>query len=85
MRRTPNPFLMAAFAAGGAAALTAAAFAATRALRATPVAPGSVVLVTGGSRGLGLAIASRFAQQPVKLVLVSRNRAELDRRGLKHG
>ncbi len=36
-----------------------------------------VVVVTGGSRGLGLAIAARFAQDPVRLVLASRNLEEL--------
>jgi short-subunit dehydrogenase len=63
----------------GAAALTlaAATIAITRALRFTPVAPGSVVVITGGSRGLGLSIALRFAQTAVKLVLCSRNLAEL--------
>ena len=65
----------------GAAALTvgvaAAAIAIARAIRSTPLSPGSVVLITGGSRGLGLAIASRFARTPIKLVLVSRNLAEL--------
>src|ERR1700761_9658792 len=77
-RRFPNPLLLAAFVAGGAAVTAAATLAAVRAFRATPIAPGSVVLVTGGSRGLGFAIASRFAHKPVKLVLVSRNRAELE-------
>jgi NAD(P)-dependent dehydrogenase (short-subunit alcohol dehydrogenase family) len=42
-----------------------------------PNAPRPVVLVTGGSRGLGLAIATRFARNPVRLVLASRNLAEL--------
>jgi NAD(P)-dependent dehydrogenase (short-subunit alcohol dehydrogenase family) len=42
-----------------------------------PNAPRPVVLVTGGSRGLGLAVASRFARNPVRLVLASRNLAEL--------
>ena len=36
-----------------------------------------VILVTGGSRGLGLAIATRFAKDPVRLVLAARNMAEL--------
>ncbi|HSY35359.1 MAG TPA: SDR family oxidoreductase [Acidobacteriaceae bacterium] len=44
-----------------------------------PNAPRPVVLVTGSSRGLGLAIATRFARNPVRLVLVSRNMAELQR------
>jgi len=42
-----------------------------------PNAPRPVVLVTGGSRGLGLAIATRFARNPVRLVLASRNLVEL--------
>ena len=48
-----------------------------RAALATPPPPGAVVLVTGGSRGLGLAIASRFAQRRVRLVLASRRMDEL--------
>jgi short-subunit dehydrogenase len=46
-------------------------------LAADPNAPRPVVLVTGGSRGLGLAIATRFARNPVRLVLASRNLVEL--------
>jgi short-subunit dehydrogenase len=37
------------------------------------------VVVTGGSRGLGYAIASRIARRPVKLVLAARDRQELER------
>jgi len=59
----------------GGALLTAAA---VNAIRRTAIPNGAVVLITGGSRGLGLAIASRFARKPVKLVLASRNRAELE-------
>ena len=58
----------------GGLALTAFAI---DALTTTPVPPGAVVLVTGGSRGLGLAIASRFARKPVRLVLAARNFDEL--------
>lgn len=36
-----------------------------------------VVLITGGSRGLGLALAERYARSGAKLVLVSRNLEEL--------
>jgi short-subunit dehydrogenase len=65
----------------GAAALTLGAAAVTvatiRALRCTKLAPGAVVVVTGGSRGLGLAIAARFARTPIRLVLAARNFAEL--------
>ncbi len=57
--------------------VTAAAIALPRALLATPPPAGAVVLVTGGSRGLGWAIASRFAQGPVRLVLVSRSMGDL--------
>jgi NAD(P)-dependent dehydrogenase (short-subunit alcohol dehydrogenase family) len=61
-----------------AAATFAAAAWALRALRSQPVPDGSVVVVTGGSRGLGLAIANRFARGNVRLVLAARNRAELE-------
>jgi short-subunit dehydrogenase len=62
---------------GIAAAAIGASAALVRALRSTPVAPGAVVVVTGGSRGLGLAIASRFAHTPVRLVLAARHMDEL--------
>ena len=38
-----------------------------------------VALVTGGSRGVGLAISRRMAQEGVSLFLVSRTEAELER------
>ena len=60
-----------------ATATVAAAVVLARAARSTPLAPDSVVLITGGSRGLGLAIANRFAKSSVRLVLCSRNLAEL--------
>jgi NAD(P)-dependent dehydrogenase (short-subunit alcohol dehydrogenase family) len=50
-----------------------------RALRAEAVPERAVVLVTGGSRGLGLVIASRFARKPVRLVLASRKMIELQK------
>jgi NAD(P)-dependent dehydrogenase (short-subunit alcohol dehydrogenase family) len=58
----------------GGMALTAFAI---DALTTTPIPDGAVVLITGGSRGLGLAIASRFARKPVRLVLASRKLDEL--------
>ena len=74
MRRSrSSPFAIAAAAVG----VTAAVIAITRALTATPPPEGAVVLVTGGSRGLGFAIASRFAERPVNLVLSARNMNEL--------
>jgi FlaA1/EpsC-like NDP-sugar epimerase len=38
-----------------------------------------VVLITGGSRGLGLAMALEFAKQGARLVLCARNEIELER------
>ena len=56
-----------------------AAIAAARAFmpRAGKSYRGRVVLITGGSRGLGLALAHRFGQSGAKLILVSRNSDEL--------
>jgi short-subunit dehydrogenase len=63
--------------AGVAAAAAVAAYT-IRALRSRPIPEGAVVVITGGSRGLGLALASRFGRKPVRLVLASRNREELE-------
>ena len=73
MARSLNPLFLAGLGAGFAAAAIATA----RALRSTPPPDGAVVLITGGSRGLGYAIASRFAHRPVRLVLAARDRLEL--------
>ncbi len=40
---------------------------------------GRVVLITGGSRGLGLVLARQFAAQGARLALVARDEAELER------
>ncbi len=40
---------------------------------------GSVVLITGGSRGLGLAMAETFGRAGARLVLTARDEAELER------
>src|SRR2546423_100022 len=40
---------------------------------------GSVVFITGGSRGLGLAMAREFTAHGAKLVICARDEAELDR------
>ncbi|WP_158788205.1 SDR family oxidoreductase [Granulicella sp. L46] len=63
--------------ATGAAVLVVRAVRNRKLAPVDPNAPRPVVLVTGGSRGLGLAIATRFARNPVRLVLASRNLAEL--------
>ena len=39
--------------------------------------PGQVVLITGGSRGLGLALAERYARSGARLVLAARDLEEL--------
>ncbi|XHR30823.1 MAG: SDR family NAD(P)-dependent oxidoreductase [Chthoniobacteraceae bacterium] len=40
---------------------------------------GKVVLITGGSRGLGLALAREFARRGARIAIVARDKAELDR------
>ena len=69
-----NPLYLAAAGMG----LAVGACAAIRKLSSQPIPASSVVLITGGSRGLGLAIASRFAKKPVRLVLAARKQAELE-------
>ncbi len=75
MGRSAKSSLAIAAAAVGA---TAAIIATARALTATPPPEGAVILITGGSRGLGFAIASRFAERPVNLALAARNFEELE-------
>lgn len=74
-----------AIAAGTAAAtalaavgLGTAAVCGLRSLRRRPSPWNPVVVITGGSRGLGYAIASRFARNGARLVLAARDRAELE-------
>ena len=62
-----------------AAAIGLGALVLSRLLRPSVSFRGRTVLITGGSRGLGLALARRFAWEGARLILVSRDRAELDR------
>jgi short-subunit dehydrogenase len=62
----------------GAAALTAAAIATVLRMKSRDVR-GKVVLITGSSRGLGLAMAEEFARRGARIVLTARDSAELER------
>jgi short-subunit dehydrogenase len=69
-------------AAGAGVALTGAAavaFAATRCRTRSSALHGQVVVVTGSSRGLGLAMAEEFGRRGARLVLAARDAEELDR------
>lgn len=56
-----------------------AALAGRRALQVPYDLRGKRVLITGGSRGLGLALAREFGSRGARLALVARDGAELDR------
>ncbi len=60
-------------------ALAAAGWAVSRLLRPTCDFAGKAVLITGGSRGLGLALAQRFCAEGARVVLVARDAEELAR------
>ncbi len=64
---------------GSAAAIATMAAAAILGSRRKMDLRGRVVLITGGSRGLGLALAREFAARGSHLVLCARNSAELER------
>ena len=55
------------------------AAAAAYALKSSPARrrPGQIVLITGGSRGLGLALAERYGRAGAKLILAARDLEEL--------
>ena len=73
---TPGRGLIVAAAAGLAAAFMAARVARRR--RGISFA-GRVIVITGGSRGLGLVLARQFAAEGARVVLLARDQAELDR------
>ena len=62
-----------AIATAAAAALAYALVPRTRRMH-----PGAIAVITGGSRGLGLALAHRFGRAGFKLVLAARKEAELE-------
>jgi NAD(P)-dependent dehydrogenase (short-subunit alcohol dehydrogenase family) len=61
----------------GASALAAAAFAARRLSRRDYSFRDRTVLITGGTRGLGLAMARRFADEGARVWLIARSTEEL--------
>jgi short-subunit dehydrogenase len=63
----------------GVAALALAAARRQRTLRAAHALRGKVVLITGGSRGLGFAIASELSTLGARLGLCARDAGELER------
>jgi short-subunit dehydrogenase len=75
MKPTLNPLFLAGL--GATAAAAAAAVALTRNLRSVPPPDNAVVVITGGSRGLGYALANRFASRHIRLVIAARDLAEL--------
>jgi NAD(P)-dependent dehydrogenase (short-subunit alcohol dehydrogenase family) len=76
MRRSSGLVLAAgaatATAAASAIAFAAVGFALTRRRR-------QVVVITGGSRGLGLSLAERFGRERAQLVLIARDSEELEK------
>ncbi len=64
---------------GGAAAAGMAVAAAALSRLAEADISGEVVLITGGSRGLGFLLARQFARQRCRIVICARDRDELQR------
>jgi NAD(P)-dependent dehydrogenase (short-subunit alcohol dehydrogenase family) len=73
MKKTASPYTIPVIA-------TTIAAAAAYALFPSPdrYYPGQVAVVTGGSRGLGFALAQQFGRAGMKLVLAARNRFDLE-------
>ena len=65
--------------AGVACTGAVAVYAVRRCRRKSTKLDGKTVLITGGSRGLGLAMAEEFGRAGAKLVLVARDAEELER------
>jgi NAD(P)-dependent dehydrogenase (short-subunit alcohol dehydrogenase family) len=62
-----------------AASILATTLVVKRLLQKPKVVNGQVVIITGASSGLGLALAHRFGKAGLKLVLAARNSDDLDR------
>ncbi len=78
-RSTANQRRLAAGIAAVGVGLVAARLAARRRARQAYDLAGRVVLITGGSRGFGLALARAFGAEGARVVLLARSVAELDR------
>lgn len=75
--RSANPLFTVAL--GGLGMLSAAVeFIAARSRRRSEYFRGKVVLITGSSRGLGLALAEELGRRGARLVLTARDEEELD-------
>ena len=59
--------------------VAAAAYATTKLVQSRFSFQDRVVVITGGSRGLGLALARYYAEEGANLVLLARSKVELDR------
>jgi NAD(P)-dependent dehydrogenase (short-subunit alcohol dehydrogenase family) len=64
---------------GGLAALALLALLITRRWQAGDSFAGKVVVLTGGSRGLGLALARRLVQAKARVAILSRDQEELEK------
>lgn len=60
-----------------AAAIAAAGLLYARRSKESRLRAGQVAVITGGSRGLGLALAHRFGKAGLKLILAARDEEEL--------
>jgi short-subunit dehydrogenase len=61
-----------------AASVAVAAFVAKRIFKTARVRPRQAIIITGGSSGLGLALAHRFGKAGLRLVLAARDSDDLD-------